>query len=270
MASVGSVKTQRRPMDATPYLKRIGFAAEAPATAETLDALQRAHLFSVPFENLDIPRGIPIRLDLDLLYEKVVVRRRGGFCYELNGLFAWLLGELGFVVTLLSARVARQDGTFGPEFDHLALMVLAPGGDQPGPWLVDVGFGEGFLEPLPLRPFGERGVGRQRYRLVPDGPAFIMQQVEAGESWRDRYRFTLAPRRLLDFAAMCRYHQSSPDSSFTRGRLCTLATPNGRLTLSEEALIVTEDGRRQEQPITSAEYEDLLARHFGITLAWPI
>ena len=85
--------------------------------------MHRAHLLAVPFENLDIHLGRPISLDQDALFGKIVTRRRGGFCYELNGLFALLLRELGFEVTLLSAGVARADGGFGPEFDHLTLLV---------------------------------------------------------------------------------------------------------------------------------------------------
>src|SRR5919109_1202974 len=103
-------------MNIQAYLDRIGYRGPLEPTAETLRALHVAHLLGVPFENLNIGMGWPIVLDEAALFDKIVVRRRGGFCYELNGLFAALLRELGFDVTLLSAGVARQDGGFGPEF----------------------------------------------------------------------------------------------------------------------------------------------------------
>src|SRR5215207_11196611 len=115
-----------RPMDIQAYLRRIHYRGDLTPTATTLRELHRAHLLAVPFENLDIHLGRPIVLDQDALFDKIVTRRRGGFCYELNGLFALLLRELGFEVTLLAAGVARADGGFGPEFDHLTLLVESP------------------------------------------------------------------------------------------------------------------------------------------------
>src|SRR5215212_1339106 len=110
-------------MDLQAYLQRINYRGGRAPTAATLRDLHRAHLLAVPFENLDIHLGRPILLGQDALFDKIVRRRRGGFCYELNGLFAGLLRELGFEVTLLAAGVARADGGFGPEFDHLTLLV---------------------------------------------------------------------------------------------------------------------------------------------------
>ncbi|UCH26235.1 MAG: arylamine N-acetyltransferase, partial [Trueperaceae bacterium] len=140
-------------MEVKHYLERIGYRGPVDVSARTLASLQRAHLHTVPFENLDVCLGREIVLEPAALYDKIVVRRRGGFCYELNGLFAWLLTELGFEVTLLSARVFGERG-LGPEFDHLTLRV-----DLSEPWLVDVGFGDGFDETLQIdrimhTPFG--------------------------------------------------------------------------------------------------------------------
>src|SRR6185312_1028557 len=128
----------------------------------------------------------------------------GGFCYELNGLFAALLSELGFRVTLLSARV-DNDGQIGPEFDHLALRV-----DLDRPWLCDVGFGDSFLAPLVMAE-GDTAEGRWRYRLARDGVAWTLSR---GEPWERSFVFTLEPRLLQDFEPMCRFHQTSPDSPF--------------------------------------------------------
>ena len=132
-------------MDTAAYLARIGYSGPLDADAQTLRALQRAHLLTVPFENLDIARKREIVVDQERSAAKIVGERRGGFCYELNGAFAALLQSLGFRVTLLSARVPRKDGSDGPEYDHLALRV-----DLEQPWLADVGFGDSFLTPLLL------------------------------------------------------------------------------------------------------------------------
>src|SRR6266536_570638 len=148
------------------YLDRIGAGRPAKADTAALRSLHRAHLLTVPFENLSIHLGEPISLEPGELIDKIVTRRRGGFCYELNGAFALLLGALGFDVGLLSARVFGDD-RLGPPFDHLALLVPTADGD--GPWLADVGFGSN--SEFPLR-FDERG--RQ------DDPAGSFQLAEAG------------------------------------------------------------------------------------------
>src|SRR5690242_9417454 len=110
-------------MDIAAYLQRIGYSGSRVPSADALRALHVAHLQAVPFENLDIHLRRPISLDPERLFQKIVLERRGGFCYELNGLFAALLRALGFQVTYLSASDAHADGGYGPPFDHLALLV---------------------------------------------------------------------------------------------------------------------------------------------------
>src|SRR5216684_8652363 len=143
------------------YLRRINYAGPTAPTPETLREIHRAHLLSVPFENLDIHLGRTIVCDGDGFLHKIVNERRGGFCYKLNGAFAALLRALGFQVTMLSCRVARQDGSYGPEFDHLTVRV-----DLEQPWLADVGFGDGFLEPLRLDSRTEQAQNGRVYRLI--------------------------------------------------------------------------------------------------------
>lgn len=249
-------------MNLPAYLARIGYAGPAAPTLQVLRAIHRAHLLSVPFENLDIARGRPIVVDQEACVRKIVEQRRGGFCYEMNGAFAALLQAMGFKVTLLSARVARQDGSFGPEFDHLTLRV-----DLDRPWLADVGFGDSFIEPLTLLP----GIAQQDagaiYRVIETSSVFQLQKWEAGNAWKDMYQFTLQPRQIQDFAEMCRYHQTSPESSFTRKRLCTRATPDGRITLSDMKLIITRDGDKRERMLTSEEeWRAALRQHFDVVL----
>ncbi len=249
-------------MNISSYLRRINYEGELRPTAETLKQLHRAHLSAVPFENLDIHLGREIKLDEAALSKKIVEENRGGFCYELNGLFAALLTALGFDVVMLSARVSNSAGEFGPEFDHLALLVSL---DER--WLVDVGFGDSFVEPLLLDETGEQVQPTGSYRIDRHEDALVLLQRESSE-WEAQYRFTLIPRRLEDFSEMCRYHQTSPDSPFTRKRVCTLATVDGRITVSERRLIRTVRGLAptEETLETDEQYKAALEQYFRVDL----
>ena len=255
-------------MDTKAYLQRINYRGSLAPTAKTLRELQAAHLLTVPFENLSIHLAEPIILDDDALFEKIVVRRRGGFCYELNGLFAALLRELGFKVTMLSAEVANAPGMFGPDFAHMTLLVAVDDDELVEPWLADVGFGDSFREPLMLDSRQEQAQGRRAYKFLADEPYLILMQRESGGEWKDQYRFTLRSYSYADYAEMCRYHQTSPDSHFTKARICTRATPEGRVTLSEMRLITTIDGtERTERLLTSdVEYTSTLSELFGVVI----
>jgi N-hydroxyarylamine O-acetyltransferase len=232
-------------------------------TAETLRDLQVAHLLAVPFENLSIHSGETIVLDAEALFTKIVEKRRGGFCYELNGLFAALLRALGFEVSMLAAEVANAEGKFGPEFDHMTLMVTL---DQR--WLVDVGFGDSFMEPLLVDERGEQEQGNGIFQIVEVGEHLLLRRRSEGDAWKPLYRFTLQPHEYADYDEMCRYHQTSPESHFTKGRLCSLATRDGRVTLSDMRLITTSGpGQRQEQLLEAREeYDRILREQFGIVM----
>jgi N-hydroxyarylamine O-acetyltransferase len=244
------------------YLERITYAGPVVPTTEVLRELHRAHMLSVPFENLDIALGRKIVCDEDAFIRKIVVGRRGGFCYELNGAFAGLLRTIGFKVTLLSARVPREDGTASPEFDHLTLRI-----DLDEPWLADVGFGDSFLEPIDLRSGAEGSHDGRRYRIVDCGNSLRMERAERGGAWKGQYSFTLTPRSLADFAAMCHYHQTSPESPFTRKNVCSRATPDGRITVADGKLILTHDGIREERLLASeGERAAALKEYFQIVL----
>ncbi|MBO8172485.1 MAG: arylamine N-acetyltransferase [Bacillaceae bacterium] len=244
------------------YLKRIGIQDREKPDAVFLQELQRQHLLTVPFENLDIMIGRKISLDVEKFYDKVVEERRGGFCYELNGLFYWLLDSLGYDVDMIAGRVKREHGGFGPEFDHMALIVHL---DRDV--LVDVGFGRGTRVPLPLD-------GRENsdpdgtFRIVSDptvssGYAF---QRKTDTEWETLYTFTTIPRNLHDFAEMCRYQQTSPESNFVRKWIVSLATPAGRITLSDFSLTVTEGASREKRELNERERYRILSERFGINL----
>ena len=255
-------------MDVALYLDRIGARAPAEPTLDALAALALAHLCAVPFENLDIAAGRPLSLDPEAIYEKIVARRRGGFCYELNGLFGCLLRELGYDVTFLAARIPEPpDGTPRPDRAHLVLLVRLD-----GLWLVDVGWGEIYRQPFALRAGNEHAdllIGEYRLEAV-DGAWQVLERHEDSlrtdsADWRVAYRFDLEPRELADFADACRWHEhESP--LFTRRRFCTLATPDGRRTLIDRRLIVRSRGARTEREVEDAEVPELLAELFGIVV----
>jgi len=243
------------------YLARIAYSGPTSPTAETLREIHRAHMLAVPFENLDIGLGRKIVCDEAAFLRKIVEDHRGGFCYELNGAFAALLREPGFKVTLLSARVPRSDGSDSPEFDHLTLRI-----DLEEPWLADVGFGELFLEPLRLKPGIEQVQGARKFRITEQSSDLHLEMADRGD-WKRQYSFTLQPRQLADFAGMCDYHQTSPQSHFTQQCICSKATPDGRVTVSDMKLIVTREGKREEKLLaTEDEWHAVLLKEFAIVL----
>jgi N-hydroxyarylamine O-acetyltransferase len=253
-------------MNVSLYLERIQYSKPLKPDVQTLQGLQLAHMLSVPFENIDIGLKRPIHLTEEALWSKIVVQKCGGFCYELNGMFAWLLKQIGFEVTYLNARVYNREGNLGIDFDHLALLVQIP--NEPGRWLVDVGFGDSFNEPLSFEEQGEQVQGLRSYRLeqTPDG--YINWQKNYDGSWQRQYFFNLQPRSFpIDYEAACLYHQTSPHSSFTRGSIISKATPNGRVSLEDRQLILTKNGQRSELPIQSKDqYHFFLKEYFDVTL----
>ena len=249
-------------MDVTSYLNRMNYAGARDVSAKTLLELHKAHLLAVPFENLDIHLKRPILLDQERIVRKVVEQRRGGFCYELNTAFCVLLQTLGFRVEMLSAGVARDEGGFDPPFDHMALLVHLE-----ERWLADVGFGDSFREPLRLDVRGPQEQNGEAFRVVEEDEEHLVVERKETESWKPQYRFTLQAYGLGDFDEMCRYHQTSPESPFTQKKVCTRATPDGRITVSGMRLIVTSRGEKQEREFASPdEWTTALREHFGVDL----
>ena len=243
------------------YLDRIGAERPAVLDAGALAALHRAHLLTAPFENLSIHLAEPISLDEGDLLAKIVTRRRGGFCYELNGAFAILLEALGARVTRVAARVYGGDGKLGPLFDHLALVVRLPAGGAP--WLADVGFGSNSTYPLRYDSRADQDDPGGRFALAgaADGDVEVLKDGEP------QYRIEQRKRRLDDFVPTCWWQQTSPDSHFTLGTICSRLTEDGRISLSGRTLIRTSGGTRTEQEL-GADAEVLAAYrdHFGIVL----
>ncbi|XP_075686936.1 arylamine N-acetyltransferase, pineal gland isozyme NAT-10-like [Rhinoderma darwinii] len=254
-------------MDLKTYLQRINLEDCAPPSLAALRELHSHHVHSVPTESLSIHSGEKIILDISWIYNKIVVRRRGGFCYENNGLFLWVLQQLGYQTQVLSGRVKNQiTSIYGPLFDHMILLVVLEGRR----WLCDVGFGEGFVEPFPLEAGWEEEQDSGVYRLRVDGDEWYMERKEE-ELWMSLFKFTLEERTFEDFREMCEYHQTDSSSFFVRKSFCSIKLPHGRLTYIGHRLISTEHIQgggsvKTTQELTEEEIPGLLRDKFGSVL----
>jgi N-hydroxyarylamine O-acetyltransferase len=244
-------------MNVDAYLARIGLNRPPSPDEAGLAALLERHLMAAPFENLDILAGRPLSLQPDDLFDKIVLRGRGGYCYELNTLFHRLLTRLGFRADIVAGRVFNpKRNRFGPPLDHMALIVHLD-----GPHLVDVGFGDSFREPLAVP---GRDAGGYRVRPRPDlGPDEYVMEKRDGD-WKVKYRFSAAPRKAADFEAANRRQQRDPDSLFHKGILCSIAVNDGGLTLFGTRLIHSRPGGSTTTLVQPRDRPRILAERFGL------
>lgn len=250
-------------MNQKKYLRRIGVnKTEILPNLQNLKLLQRKHLLSVPFENLDIHWKRLIVLDTEKIYRKIIEENRGGFCYELNGLFYELLKSIGFQSKLISARVAKSDGKFSAEKDHMAILTQI--GDEE--YLVDVGFGSFIAEPLKFVLNVEQNDTTGIYLINKYDDKYFQVMKKDGGNWASEFIFTTVNYNLKDFTDMCNFHQTSPESHFTKGELCSLMTNDGRKTLTKDRFITTKSGQKNEKSVNSKEeFNEILEREFYIT-----
>lgn len=258
-------------MDAGGYLRRIKFSGEVSGKIKrdisTLRSLLHHHVFNIPFENFDIHTRTPIILQMEPLYRKVILGKRGGYCYELNVLFHGLLQQFGFNVTMVSGRLLHGHG-YGREFEHMALVVNLEGRN----WLVDVGFGDFSLLPLAIVPGEVQSDGRTFYQirddLYVDGPngekyMGVEKWNHSKQAFRTEYIFTLTPRSLHEFALMNHFHQTSAESHFARSMICSLPIKDGRISMINNRLIRTENGKKQVKAILNEDQRnEMLQKYF--------
>lgn len=248
-------------LDLAAYLARVGLAAAPAPTAAGLAELHLAHATHVPFENLDVLLGRPIRLDLPSLQAKLVRDRRGGYCFEQNMLFAAVLEAAGFRVTRLAARVRYRATRLLPR-THMLLAVEADG----GLWLADVGFGgSGPLLPLRLDDRGEQRQFLWAYRVADEGGLRVLQGGGPG-GWHDFYAFTPERQELVDYEVANYYVSTHPDSAFTRTLAAQLPTPEARFILRNRELTTERGTGTETRTVTDAELPDVLAGVFGLKL----
>ncbi|MFC3069463.1 arylamine N-acetyltransferase family protein [Phenylobacterium soli] len=259
-------------MDVQAYFDRIGFAGEARADLATLKALHRAHLLAIPYENLDVQLGRPVTTAPEAAFDKIVSRHRGGWCYEMNGLFGAVLDAIGFSVTRLAGGVGRQMAGDEKVGNHLVLLVDL-GASEEGLWIADVGFGDGAIEPFAL----------QRGPFSQDGHAFHLEQLD-GRWWRfhnhplggaPNFDFTLDPADPALLAEKCHWLQTSPESGFVQTAVAQRWREDELLQLRGRSLTRIRDGEKRNELIPDADaYLEVLAREFGLHLPeaatlWP-
>ncbi|MEP7251784.1 MAG: arylamine N-acetyltransferase [Ginsengibacter sp.] len=233
-------------MDVQQYLDRIFYAGPIEPTLDVLTKLQQAHLLNVPFENFDIQQHI--KINLAKVFNKIVGNNRGGFCYELNGLFYCLLKETGFNVNMVSARVYNaKTKTYSPEYDHLALVVEID--DER--YLTDVGFGEFAFTPLKIEAGNIIDDPRGVFKIEALGDHFMVLKEHPNGDDAPEYMFTLMKRDLEEFYPRCHFHETSRDSHFTQKLICSLPTQNGRITLTGNVLKLTHNDSVIERALHS-------------------
>lgn len=251
------------------YLRRIGFEGEARPDLATLKAVHRAHLLAIPYENLDVQLGRPVTTDPAAAYAKIVGRGRGGWCYEMNGLLGWALGEIGFAVTRVAGSVARAVLGNALPGNHLVLRVDL---DEEA-WLADVGFGDGPLEPFRIADGAFRD-GHFDYdlRRQPDGWWRLTNHPRGGAPSFD---FRPRPADEAVLAERCQWLQSAPESPFVQNAVVQRYRPEGLAALRGRTLkVLLPDETAERQIGSAAEYVDVLGEVFGLDLPeatglWP-
>lgn len=258
-------------MDLNAYFRRIAYPHRMVyQNLATLQELQRQHVQTIPFETLDIHNQIPILLQTDSLFQKVILDKRGGYCYELNILFHHLLSLCGFHVSMVSGRLLHRYG-YGREFEHMALVVELQGRK----WLVDVGYGDFSLAPLAITPGEIQSDGRNCYQIIDpvvvEGRSYlgVAKWNASQQDFKINYIFTPEPREMADFAPMNEFHQTSPASHFANSLICTLPTAEGRISLVNNKLIRTENGKRQMRVIRDESHRDeILEKYFHMDMVY--
>ena len=244
------------------YLKRIKYTKEVKLNKKTLFELQRRHLKNIPFENLDIHYGKVIKLDIDSIYTKIVLKKRGGFCYELNGLFYHLLQDIGFDVNMISGRVYRKENSYTKEYDHLAIIATI----ENQKYLVDVGFGKFSLNPLEIKFDINTTDDFGKFRFDRYDVDYLRINEVINGNLIPQYIFNTKERKFSEFEFMCKFHQRSKDSHFTKKKVISIVTKNGRITLNDNQLKITKGKFDKEILFEEKEFDSKLKEYFDIEI----
>ena len=256
-------------LDVTAYLDRINYRGPIDPNLDVLQHLVTAHTRTIPFENLDPLMGKPVDdLGPEALTDKLVHRRRGGFCFEHNGLLGYVLAELGFRVRRLAARVVwmRPPDSPPPPQTHTALAVTFPG--APGQYLVDVGFGgQTPTSPILLQTGGVQRTTREPYRLEDHREGLVLQ-AEVRGAWQPLYEFTTQTRPQIDLQMGSWFASTHPSSHFVTSLTAALVTDDGRWNLSGRNLAMHREGGTEKVLLDdAAAVVDTLIERFGINVA---
>jgi arylamine N-acetyltransferase len=256
-------------LDLTAYFDRINYRGNAEPKLDVLQDLVTAHTQSIPFENLDPLMGVPVDdLSPEALTDKLVHRRRGGYCYEHNGLMGYALAELGFKVRRLTGRVVwmRPPDAPPPAQTHTVLAVTFPGAQ--GSYLVDVGFGgQTPTSPVRLQTGGVQQTTREPYRLEDRGEGLVMQ-AQVRDQWQALYEFTVQARPQIDLQMGSWFASTHPSSHFVTSLTAALVTDDARWNLAGRNLSVHRAGGTEKILLDDAgAVVDTLSERFGINVA---
>lgn len=235
-------------MNKIEYLKRINYNGSLTIDENLLAELHKRHVYQVPFENLDVYFKRIFDLGIENVYRKIVSDKRGGFCYELNLLFNWLLTEIGFTSRIIAARIFNEDGTLGPAFDHMSVYVKTQRN-----FLVDVGYGDLFITPIEIKT-GVQHDGRNYFKIDElTQQEYLVSMSSDGIDYSRRYIFSLNAIKINDFDSICLDKQINPNSYFVKNLICTKPTDTGRLTIFNDKFIEKKDKLKTETPIQDKE-----------------
>ncbi len=251
-------------MNIQAYLDRIGYLGTAEPTAENLKKLQRAHLTSVPYENIDILLGRRILLDRESLFKKIVTDRRGGYCFELNELFGWLLSEIGYEVKNCVARYHRGE-TGMPKRRHQVLIVTVP--DTKARFLCDVGVGAVVpMEPVPMDTEDTSIQSNGEYRIYDSGALGYMLSERYNDSWRDVYSFTQEEQYSVDFIFPSFWCEFAEDSPFNKTYMLAIRKGESRFTLDGNLFREFSESGVTERELSEDELQKVISEVFGIVI----
>lgn len=254
-------------IDIAGYFNRISYTGPADPTLDTLTDVVAGHNRSIPFENLDPLMGIPVAdLGPAALSRKLVHKRRGGYCYEQNGLMAYVLSQLGFGVDALGGRVVWMNTSYAlPAQTHQALAVTVPGLD--GRYLVDVGFGGQTLSsPIRLKAGPVQQTRHEPYRVREHGDDYMLESQIRG-AWQPLYMFTTRPQPRIDLEVGSWYVSTHPESGFVTGLSAALVTDDARWNLRGRNLAIHSGGQTERIRFDNAALVlEALNDHFGIDL----
>jgi len=246
------------------YLHRVGFSGEPRPDLDTLKRLHRGHLAAISYENLDVQLGRRVGFDPAAVFDKLVRSKRGGWCFEMNGLLAWALEQIGFRVMRVAGAVGRDvrgDGSIG---NHLALIV-----DLDRPYLADVGFGDGLIEPTPLV---EASLRQEFFefrlqRLDEEGPDGWWRFHNHRYGGAPSFDFQLSPARSEVFERQSDWLQTAPESGFVQNSVCQRFHGGELSILRGKVLkVIGEHGVSQRTIEDFADYREVLGRRFGLEL----
>ncbi|WHI60560.1 arylamine N-acetyltransferase [Mammaliicoccus lentus] len=230
---------------------------------ETLNHYITRFMYTVPFENISVQNQQPISVNIDDLYEKIVINYRGGFCYEMNTIFQFYLEQKGFSITCASATIHTPDDGWSNDGSHMTTIVQL---DRP--YIADVGFGDLPINALPVHYESENmtvtTVSGSYRAIYGENEEILVQKLQEDNSWRTSYKAKNISRPWSYFVEHLEFNEHNPESIFVQTLLITMAKTYGRVTMSQDQLTITKADGKEQSPVTPQNYKSILQKYFGL------